>query len=365
MKNIGLLGGGQLGRMLALAGYPLGLRFRTLDPSPETPAGHLTDLYIGHYENEETLESFAKGLELVTYEFENVPITTSEYLEKTTNVYPPTKALEISQERLKEKRFFSELGIPTNKFYAIDSKEDIFKAAEETGFPAVLKTRRFGYDGKGQKVVDNPDEALEFYEAVKNAPLIMESFVKFERELSIIGVRNVSGDTAFYPLVENDHRNGILFMTTAPAGNVEEDLQKAAEAYAEKALNALNYVGVLAIEFFEDRGSLIANEMAPRVHNSGHWTIEGAETSQFENHLRAILDMPLGDTTAVGHSAMINLIGEIPDVKKILQMQDVHLHLYDKEARPSRKLGHVTVWMQDKQSVDDQVRKLLSIIDDD
>jgi len=332
MTNIGVLGAGQLGRMLALAGYPLGHRFRFLDPASDSPAGLLADHLALGYSDTSTLEQFANGLDVVTYEFENVPVDAAQHLEKFVPVYPPPIALEKAQDRFIEKSFFQELGVPTPKFTIDLSK------ADDIGSPAVLKTRRMGYDGKGQSIVHSQAELA----AEKAVDCILEEFISFDREVSIIAVRNKSGETKFYPLIENHHREGILRLSLV-TGNVSSELQQQAEEYAMKVMSALNYVGVLTIEFFEKDGQLLANEMAPRVHNSGHWTIEGAVTSQFENQVRAVTDAPLGSTSPLGACAMVNLVGEIPDMEFILKIERAHLHLYDKAPRAKRKLGHITL----------------------
>lgn len=341
--SIGILGGGQLGYMLALAGYPLGLRFRFLDPSPEAPVGRIAPRVTGDFSDRAALEKFAHGLEVVTYEFENIPVDALHFLAKKVSIFPPPGALEAAQDRLREKQLFEKLGIATTEFASVPAASDLDLALKKVGLPAVVKTRRMGYDGKGQWTLKTAEDVRIAKEGLPRLPTIAERFVPFTRELSVIAARGKAGETAFYPLVENHHRNGILRLSLAPAPAVTAEIQKAAEHAAGKVLEALNYVGVLAIEFFECNGRLLANEMAPRVHNSGHWTIEGAVTSQFENHLRAINGLPLGSTTAIGASAMINLIGEVPESAKVLAIPSAHLHLYGKEARPGRKLGHVTL----------------------
>jgi 5-(carboxyamino)imidazole ribonucleotide synthase len=341
--SIGILGGGQLGYMLALAGYPLGLRFRFLDPSPEAPVGRIAPRVTGDFSDRAALDKFAHGLEVVTYEFENVPVDAVHFLVKKVPVFPPPGALEAAQDRLREKQLFEKLGIATTELASVPAASDLDLALQKVGLPAVLKTRRMGYDGKGQWNLRSPEEVRVAKERLPKLPFTVERFVPFTRELSMIAVRGKSGETAFYPLVENHHRNGILRLSLAPAPDVGSEIQKTAEDAARSVLEALNYVGVLAIEFFECGGKLLANEMAPRVHNSGHWTIEGAVTSQFENHLRAICGLPLGSTTAIGASAMINLIGEVPERAQVLAVPSAHLHLYGKEPRPGRKLGHVTL----------------------
>jgi len=341
--TIGILGGGQLGYMLALAGYPLGLHFRFLDPSPEAPVGRIANRVTADFNDEQALAKFSHGLEVVTYEFENVPVAAAKFLAERVPVYPSADALEEAQERLREKRLFRRLEIPTTEFAEIAKGEGLDAAVKQVGLPAMLKTCRMGYDGKGQWLLRTDDDVEKARAEMPDVPLILEKFVPFSRELSILGVRGRGGEIAFYPLIENHHRGGILRLSLAPAPNLTPNLQQDAENAARKLLKALGYVGVLCIEFFEVGGRLLANEMAPRVHNSGHWTIEGAVTSQFENHLRAILGMPLGSTAAVGVSAMINLIGEVPNSAEVLGVSNAHLHLYGKEPRAGRKLGHVTV----------------------
>jgi 5-(carboxyamino)imidazole ribonucleotide synthase len=357
--TIGILGGGQLGYMLALAGYPLGLHFRFLDPSPEAPVGRIATRITAPFTDRAALKKFAHGLELVTYEFENVPVETARFLADQVPVLPPPVALEAAQDRLAEKDLFRRLDIPTTQFAPVSDAKSYDAAVKEVGLPAILKTCRMGYDGKGQWQLRTAEDiarartelAAELASAPKDdgdaakqrANFILERFVPFTRELSILGVRGRSGETAFYPLVENHHRGGILRLSLAPAPRLSPALQQFAEDAARRVFDALKYVGVLAIEFFEHEGRLLANEMAPRVHNSGHWSIEGAITSQFENHLRAVMDYPLGSTGAIGCSAMLNLIGELPNSAEVLAVRDAHLHLYGKSPRAGRKLGHVTL----------------------
>lgn len=360
---VGILGGGQLGRMLAMAGYPLGLRFRTLDPSAAAPAGHLTEHFIDDYTDTDALSRFVPGLDIVTYEFENVPVDSARFINRRVPVYPPPEALETSQDRLVEKSFFQDLGIPTPPFVRVDSWEELENAIEAIGLPALLKTRRFGYDGKGQYVLNKDEDAVLAWQTLGGVPLIFENKIDFEREVSILAVRSTSGETAIYPLVENHHEKGMLRLSLAPAPNLSSELQRQAEDYARRVLDALNYVGVLAIEFFQKEGKLYANEMAPRVHNSGHWTIEGAETSQFENHLRAILGMPLGSSATRGYSAMVNLIGTIPDRRAVLAIADAHLHLYGKSLRPNRKVGHITLTCASGEALHKQLNRLMNLIE--
>ena len=358
MTTIGILGAGQLGRMLALAGYPLGMRFRFLDPAPDSPAGLLAEHWACNYADTAALERFARGVDVVTYEFENVPVEAARFLERFVPVYPPPIALEKSQDRWIEKNFFGQWGIPTPR-YTTDLENGL---TGEIGFPAVLKTRRMGYDGKGQVLVESNSDLNVALEHGNRDEFILEEFIPFDRELSIIGVRSKGGEMKFYPLVENVHREGILRVSLV-TGQVPADLQRQAEDDCKAVMSALEYVGVLAVEFFEKDGRLSANEMAPRVHNSGHWTIEGAATSQFENHLRAISESPLGSTDLRGACAMINLIGELPDVKSLLRIDGVHMHLYDKPPRPKRKIGHVTLVEKDMENLTRKLELVREIID--
>lgn len=361
--TVGVLGGGQLGRMLALAGVPLGERFLFLDPSPESPAGHVGELLVGAYDERASLAALASRCSVVTYEFESVPVAAVRTLEELgAKVFPPAAALETAQDRFLEKSFFERLEIPTAPFARVDSKDELVRALARIGLPAVLKTRRFGYDGKGQAVLRAEGDLDAAWTAVGGAPSIVERFVQFDCELSILAVRGGTSSSATYALTENHHEGGILRVSYAPAPNVSDALQAKAAAYAERVARELSYVGVLALELFAAGDELVANEMAPRVHNSGHWTIEGAVTSQFENHLRAILDLPLGATACVGVSAMVNVIGRAPDRAALLAVEGAHVHLYGKEAAPGRKLGHVTVCGESRAAViarSNQVRQLV------
>jgi 5-(carboxyamino)imidazole ribonucleotide synthase len=361
--NIGVLGAGQLGRMLALAGYPLGLEFKFFDTVADAPAGQLAPLIVGRYEDKKALREFAKGLDIVTYEFENVPVSAVNILEQYVNVYPPVKALEHSRDRLVEKTLFRELGVAVPDFYDVISLESLRESLSNTGFPAVLKTRRMGYDGKGQAVICSKADTERAWQAWQENALILESFIGFEREVSILSVRSRTGETKFYPLVENHHREGILRKSIAPAPNLTDEVQQQAETCARLVLERLEYVGVLAIEFFVRDGQLIANEMAPRVHNSGHWTIEGAKTSQFENHLRAVAGLPLGSTEARGVSVMLNLIGLQPNKDDVLRLENAHFHWYGKSVRPGRKVGHVTLVGKTLEAIQDKLTQLENLLD--
>ena len=339
--KVGVIGAGQLGQMLALAGHPLALEFLFLDSSADAPAARVGPIITGQFDDPASLRKLAAGSDLVTYEFENVPVSALEKVSRTRPCLPPIEALRVSQDRLLEKELFQSLGIPTPPFQAVDSIDELRAAVGAVGLPCVLKTRRLGYDGRGQRYLRRPADVEPAWVALGGVPLILEAFVKFDREVSIIGARSTRGETACYPLSENRHRDGILRVTRAPHRNAR--LQRVAERHLRRVLSHFGYAGVLTIEFFAQRGRLIANEMAPRVHNSGHWTTEGAVTSQFENHLRAILGLPLGDTSALGHAAMVNYIGTMPDRERVLAIPGAHHHDYGKSPRAGRKLGHGTV----------------------
>jgi 5-(carboxyamino)imidazole ribonucleotide synthase len=338
--KIGILGGGQLARMLALAGYPLGQDFVVLEPAGDACAAPLSRHIAAAYDDSDALQQLAAEVDLVTYEFESVPALAVKQLSASVSVYPPANALATARDRLNEKNLFHELGIETAVFAEVHDFASLSRAVADVGLPAILKTRTLGYDGKGQQVIRDTDDLQAAWEAIGEVPAILEGLVPFEREVSIIAVRSISGQRAYYPLAENHHQDGILRLSTCLR---DDPIQSLAEDYAHKLLEKLNYVGVLAIEFFQIGEHLLVNEMAPRVHNSGHWTIEGAETSQFENHIRAILDMPLGSTEPLGYGAMLNLIGELPDLEPVLAKENTHLHLYGKAPRAGRKIGHITV----------------------
>ena len=341
--TIGIVGAGQLGRMMALAGYPLGLQCLFLDRSPDTPAGQLAPTLVGELTDQALLRELAQRSEVLSFDWENVSVDALRAATRglRTRIAPPLKALAVAQDRLSEKRLFKRLRIPTTRFATVDSAADLQAAMQQIGLPGVLKTRRLGYDGKGQCVVRSGRDAATAWQQLGGAALLYEQFIPFDFEVSIIGVRDRRGEVACYPLCRNRHHQGILRLTTAPFADAK--LRRRAESCLRAVMTDLNYVGVLTIEFFVRAGQLLANEMAPRVHNSGHWTIEGAETSQFENHLRAICGLPLGATTPRGHSGMINLIGRVPPRAQLLQRPDLHLHDYGKTPRRNRKVGHLTL----------------------
>ena len=335
------MGAGQLGRMLALAGYPLGISCVFLDRSASSPAAQVAPILTGDLEDTAQLAALAACSDVLTFDWENISGSALAPLEKLTLVRPPPAALEVSQDRMAEKALFSELGIPVAPHAAIDSKQQLIRAIRKLGGPGVLKTRRLGYDGKGQFLLSDLTRLDEAWAAIGGPGMIYEKFQRFSREVSIVGARSAAGQTVFYPLSANSHGGGILHYSIAPFAN--PGLERRARIYSERVMNALAYVGVLTIEFFVVKGRLIANEMAPRVHNSGHWTIEGCVTSQFENHLRAICDLPLGSTRALGHTAMINFLGKMPDRERLLAVDGLAFHDYGKEPRPGRKLGHCTI----------------------
>ena len=358
--TVGIIGGGQLGRMLALAGYPLGLDFVFLDPSREAPAGKVAPVLHGAFTDPQVLKWLSRECEVLTFDWENISV---EALRKhargprRARICPPPPALATAQDRVAEKRLFERLDIPTTRWRAVESGAALERALREVGLPGVLKTRRMGYDGKGQARIRTREEAQRAWQTLGGVPLIYEEWVPFECEVSIIGARSTRGETVFYPLNGNVHADGILRATRAPYGPTR--WHRNAVEYLTRCLEHFHYTGVLTIEFFVRQGRLIANEMAPRVHNSGHWTIEGSATSQFENHLRAILGLPLGSTRPTGHSAMVNLIGEIPARQWLLEFEGLHLHDYGKQPRPGRKLGHCTLVEATATGRDRLTRRLL------
>jgi 5-(carboxyamino)imidazole ribonucleotide synthase len=339
--HVGVVGAGQLGRMLALAGYPIGVHCKFLDRSAAAPAAQVAPILTGDLEDASKLAELAACSDVVTFDWENISGKALAPLEKLTLVRPPRAALEVSQDRMSEKALFSKLRIPVAAHAAIDSKDQLARAARKLGLPGVLKTRRMGYDGKGQFLVRDAEHLDAAWAAIGATGLIYEKFQRFSREVSVVGARSATGQTVIYPLAANSHGGGILHYSIAPFASPQ--LERSARIYLKRVMNALAYVGVLTVEFFVVKGRLIANEMAPRVHNSGHWTIEGCVTSQFENHLRAICDLPLGSTRPLGHTAMINFLGKMPDRMRLLAIDGLAFHDYGKEPRPGRKLGHCTI----------------------
>ena len=354
--TVGVVGAGQLGQMLALAGYPLGLDFLFLDPAEAPPAGRLATVLRGEFTDRKLLTALSRRAEVITFDWENVSVDSLRGLE--SRICPPIPALAAAQDRISEKRLFERLGIPTTRWRGVSSYAQLVRAVRDIGLPAVLKTRRLGYDGKGQALVRTQDDVDIAWQQLGNVPLLYEEWIPFDCEVSIIGARNRGGQTAIYPLNGNVHSQGILRLTRAPFGPPR--WQRAAARFLERVLTHFRYTGILTIEFFVRDGKLIANEMAPRVHNSGHWTIEGAVTSQFENHLRGILGLPLGPARARGFSAMINLIGTMPARVALLGAPGVHLHDYGKQPRPGRKLGHCTAVESTARARDLRARRLLA-----
>ena len=346
MTTVGILGGGQLARMMALSGAPLGLRFLVMDTVADACAGQFAPLLVGDYRDESALAEFAGKVDVATFDFENVPAESAEWLSARVPVFPNPRALAVAQDRLAEKTLFRELDIPVPEFAAVASRQDLDRALAEVGVPCILKTRRLGYDGKGQfriRALADADAAWEALGAqAATVGLIVEAFVPFERELSVVAVRGRDGGFRTWPLTENWHVDGVLSASLAPA-KVDAAMQATALEHARKLAEALDYVGVFALELFCRDGELLANELAPRVHNSGHWTIEGSETSQFQNHLRAVLGLPLGDTRMVGMACMLNWIGAMPDASAVLREAGGHWHDYGKSPRAGRKVGHATL----------------------
>lgn len=351
--NIGIIGDGQLGRMLALAGYPLGINFGFLGRK-DSPSGHLGKVF-------DTLAALEGFSDVITYESENTHVDWIKNLKKPT--YPGATSLFTTQHRGREKALFEKLNIPCAPYQMVNSAEQLAAAVKCIGLPAILKTATEGYDGKGQFLMHDTSQITEAWSSMNGVESILEGFVNFKRELSLIAVRGVNNEHKYYPLVENTHHNGILRLTIAPAPAIDPAVQKTAEHYMQTLLDEMNHVGVLTIELFETDNGLVANEMAPRVHNSGHWSIEGANTSQFENHVRAIANLPLGDTTPThAHTAMINIIGELGDTNTVLNMPNSHLHLYDKSQRADRKLGHINITAQTKSELDNSIQQLSSFL---
>lgn len=359
--KIGVLGGGQLGRMLGVAGLPLTLEPVFWEPEASACANSIGEHLCAAYEDATALARLVETVDVCTFEFENVPSAVLEKLAAQVPVYPPLRALEISQDRLIEKQQLAALDIRTAPYAPVNSEQDLRAAVAQLGLPAILKTRRFGYDGKGQFVLRSEADIAAAWQALSNSQLILEGFVPFQREVSIIAARGRDGATVFYPLSENVHRDGILFTSRAL---VDDVLQSRAETMAKRLLDALDYVGVLCLELFDVNGELVANEFAPRVHNSGHWTIEGAETSQFENHLRAVAGLPLGSTDCVGFPAMVNIIGVHPNLSALLKLAQVHVHFYDKSEKPARKLGHITVRANSAEQREEKIAQVLRVLNE-
>ncbi len=357
MKRIGIVGGGQLARMLALAGRRLGVACEVLDPAEQPCAASVARHLRGDFDDLQALDRLVADCSVATFDFENVAVAPLAHLAQRMPVRPPPKALAVAQDRLEEKRFIAELGIPVAPFRSVDTLHDLRAAVDELGGPCLIKTRRFGYDGKGQWKLRDSSDCESVWAALAGTPAIAEAWVPYQRELSLIVVRDAQADHRLYPLTENHHVDGILAHSLAPA-TADAALAAEAKRLAFALVDALDYVGVLAIELFEVDGHLMVNEIAPRVHNSGHWSIEGAHCSQFENHLRAVTDLPLGDAEARGCSLMLNVIGQWPDRQALLACPGVNIHDYEKAPRPGRKIGHLTVCADHPNELGERAQRL-------
>ncbi len=361
MSTVGILGGGQLARMMALAGAPLGLRFLVLDTVADACAGQFAPMVVGDYTDQSALAQFASQVDVATFDFENVPAQSAQWLTDRVSVFPGPPALATAQDRLAEKTLFRELGIPVPPFAAIGTLAELQAAVQGIGTPCILKTRRLGYDGKGQFRIKTPADVDAAWAALGaqagHVGLILEGFVAFQRELSVVAVRGRDGQFRAWPLTENWHVDGVLSASLAPA-QVENTLRDSALGYAQALAEALDYVGVFALELFCRDGELLANEMAPRVHNSGHWTIEGSETSQFQNHLRAVLGLPLGSTRMIGTACMLNWLGQMPDAGAVLAEAGGHWHDYGKQPRAGRKVGHATLRADSRKELADALQRV-------
>jgi len=359
--RVGIIGAGQLGRMLALAGYPLGIECVLLDRDDRSPGAQVARFRRAGLDDAEAAAALAAEVDVVTVEIENVPTDVLDAAARHAPVRPSAAAVAAAQDRLAEKELFASLGVPSAPYVRIDASDDLARAARELGLPLVLKARRMGYDGRGQRIVSAAEHLRAAWSDLGEVPAIAEAWIDFDRELSLIAVRGANGQHAFYPLAENVHRDGILYTSVAPYE--DRTLQRMAEERVGALLDRLDYRGVLALELFHADGELLANEMAPRVHNTGHWTIEGAVTSQFENHLRAVLGWPLGDTSARGYAAMANLLGHVPPLETLLALPGNHVHLYGKEPRPARKIGHCTLVDSDRRRLAERLDALRNVIE--
>ena len=356
--KIGILGAGQLGRMLAISGYPLNHKFGFSGNSNDEPSSLLGHMFALE-DDADNIKHLIEFADVITYESENTDVEIVREINKNTPVYPGEKSLFTTQHRGREKTLFDQLNIPCAPYQMVNSRQDLIDAVEKISLPAILKTATEGYDGKGQFLMQDASQIDDAWESMNGVESILEGFVDFKRELSLIAVRGIDNDHKYYPLVENIHHDGILRLTIAPAQEIDPEVQKTAEHYMQTLLDEMNHVGVLTIELFETDNGLVVNEMAPRVHNSGHWSIEGANTSQFENHIRAISSMPLGDTTTTNEfSAMVNIIGKIGPTDIVLNMPNAHLHLYDKQERTDRKLGHINITASSAEELYNSINKL-------
>ena len=359
-KIIGIFGGGQLGRMMAQAALPLNIQCTFFEANTDCPSAQLGKVYST--QDPQGLSEFIESADVFSLEFENTPLSDVDKLTQVKDIYPPRDALAIAQNRLLEKNLFKTLQIPVAPFLAVDSLETLQHAVGELGLPIVLKTATGGYDGKGQFVIRDQQQIEQAWDELGPAKsLIAESFVQFSREVSIIAVRGQNGEIKTWPLAENHHHHGILSHSIVPAPS-SQDLQPVAQDYISRVLNHLNYVGVLTLELFVTEQGLFANEIAPRVHNSGHWSIEGSVCSQFENHIRAVAGLPLGDTQIVRPTILVNIIGQHPKTADVLALSGAHLHLYNKTERTGRKLGHITLMPTNSSELQGLCRELASIL---
>lgn len=367
--TLGMLGGGQLGRMFVHAATAMGYRVIVLDPNSTSPAGEIAHLHLqANYDDAHTLKAMAQECAVITIEFENVPAEVLEHLEKTCNVCPTARAVEIAQNRIKEKQYAQSLKISTTPFYSVNNEKDIDEAFAKTDSPLILKTASFGYDGKGQVLTHNVSEGISAWEKLNCVECVFEKKIELATEISVVLARSITNELSIFPIAENVHRNGILFTSTVPA-EVDEKIQELAKSYTQKIAEDLEYYGVLAVEYFVDKsGNLYFNEIAPRTHNSGHYTIDACYTSQFEQQVRAICGLPLGDSQAHSAVTMVNLLGDLwgesnPNWAKILQDNNVKLHLYGKkEARPDRKMGHYCVLASKGEQTLAKAKELFSLL---
>ncbi len=356
IQQVGILGGGQLARMMALAGIPLGLQFRFLDPAADACAAPLGSLIQADFNDGDAAAALAQSVDVATYDFENVPASSATALLQHCPLYPGVAALQQCQDRLIEKTLLLSLDIAVPPFMAVSSRPQLLAAAEQLGFPSVLKTRRLGYDGKGQLILRQLEDLERAWQKLGDQDLILEAFVPFDAECSLVSVRQRSGETRYWPLTRNVHADGVLMLSHP--GSLPNALQQRAEGIAYKLLEHFQYTGVMTVEFFVAGGQLLVNEIAPRVHNSGHWTIDAADCSQFENHIRAICDWPLGSTAQQQACLMFNWIGQLPERTAMMARAGLHWHDYGKQARPGRKLGHATLTAGSENDLQDASRAL-------
>lgn len=358
--TIGVIGAGQLGRMLALAGIPLNLEFIFLDPAPTPSAAGLGEHIRAEFNDPAALNELARAADVITYEFENVDVAHLNELAKHTSLRPGTAALRFAQDRREEKRFFERCGLPVASWHEASTQEELEEAVASLSPPLIVKTAKMGYDGKGQRQVHSSEDAVDLFGALGDVPLVIEKFVDFDYEVSLIATRALDGETRFYPLTRNEHRNGILLESRALPGDHSLHLQ--AEQHMRAVTESLDYIGTMAIEFFVCGDKLLGNEFAPRVHNSGHWTIEGAACSQFENHLRAICGLPLGHPEVLNSASMLNLIGAMPNPAELLAIAGLRLHDYGKSPRPGRKLGHATIIADNESSLANRTQRVAEVL---